>query len=164
MAEPALSEAWFDAKPMVLLIGQYSVGKTSFINYLLGRSFAGSRIGPEMTTDRFVAVMYGDTEKTTPGESRPSEEGAWEPLVLPVLARTRCRACVHVLFLEHLSSRSSHALDAGCVFPPLPDRRQRAHVPAGHALPLAQEIWDQLSESARGRRPPGADSKARHLD
>jgi len=81
MAEPALSEAWFDAKPMVLLIGQYSVGKTSFINYLLGRSFAGSRIGPEMTTDRFVAVMYGDTEKTTPGGSSPAEAGCLQMLV-----------------------------------------------------------------------------------
>jgi len=73
MNEPALSEAWFDAKPMVLLIGQYSVGKTSFINYLLGRSFAGSRVGPEMTTDRFVAVMYGDNEKTTPGNALTSQ-------------------------------------------------------------------------------------------
>ncbi|EOD32492.1 hypothetical protein EMIHUDRAFT_456074 [Emiliania huxleyi CCMP1516] len=73
MAEPALSDAWFEAKPMVLLIGQYSVGKTSFINYLLGRGFAGSRVGPEMTTDRFVAVMYGDAEKTTPGNALTSQ-------------------------------------------------------------------------------------------
>jgi polynucleotide 5'-kinase involved in rRNA processing len=33
------------AKPQVLLIGQYSVGKTSFIRYLLGRDFPGQRIG-----------------------------------------------------------------------------------------------------------------------
>jgi hypothetical protein len=31
------------AKPQVLLIGQYSVGKTSFIRYLLGRDFPGQR-------------------------------------------------------------------------------------------------------------------------
>ena len=73
MGEPALSDAWFDAKPMVLLLGQYSVGKTSFINYLLGRGFPGQRIGPEMTTDRFVAVMYGDAEKTTPGNALTSQ-------------------------------------------------------------------------------------------
>ena len=71
--EPALSDAWFDAKPMVLLVGQYSVGKTSFIKYLLGRSFPNQHIGPEPTTDRFVAVMYGDQEKVTPGNALTSQ-------------------------------------------------------------------------------------------
>jgi len=46
---------------MVLLLGQYSVGKTSFIEYLLERPFPGQRIGPEPTTDKFIAVTYGDT-------------------------------------------------------------------------------------------------------
>jgi len=59
----------FDAKPMVLLLGQYSVGKTSFIEYLLKRPFPGQRIGPEPTTDRYVAVMYGDEEQTIPGNA-----------------------------------------------------------------------------------------------
>jgi len=36
---PLMNDGDFDAKPMVLLIGQYSVGKTSFIRYLLGRDF-----------------------------------------------------------------------------------------------------------------------------
>jgi len=45
------------AKPQVLLIGQYSVGKTSFIRYLLGRDFPGQRIGPEPTTDRFTGTF-----------------------------------------------------------------------------------------------------------
>ena len=45
---------------MVLLLGQYSVGKTSFIRSLLGRDFPGIRIGPEPTTDRFLAVMRAD--------------------------------------------------------------------------------------------------------
>jgi GTPase SAR1 family protein len=44
------------AKPQVMLIGQYSVGKTSFIRYLLGRDFPGQRIGPEPTTDRFTGT------------------------------------------------------------------------------------------------------------
>lgn len=66
---PLLSDADFDAKPQVLMIGQYSVGKTSFIEYLLGRSFPGQRIGPEPTTDRFVAVMHGDEERTVPGNA-----------------------------------------------------------------------------------------------
>jgi EH domain-containing protein 1 len=59
----------FDAKPMVLLLGQYSTGKTSFIEYVLEREFPGQRIGPEPTTDRFVAVMKGDQDRTIPGNA-----------------------------------------------------------------------------------------------
>ncbi|OWZ19242.1 hypothetical protein PHMEG_0006541 [Phytophthora megakarya] len=66
---PILSDADFEAKPQVLMIGQYSVGKTSFIEYLLGRPFPGQRVGPEPTTDRFVAVMHGDEERTVPGNA-----------------------------------------------------------------------------------------------
>eukprot|EP01083_Nonionella_stella_P230891 815813_1 len=67
---PLLSEADFLAAPMVLLMGQYSVGKTTFIKYLLERDFPGSRIGPEPTTDKFVAVMYNDKkERVIPGNA-----------------------------------------------------------------------------------------------
>jgi len=54
---------------MVLLIGQYSTGKTTFIRYLLEQDFPGLRIGPEPTTDRFIAVMYGDQEAVIPGNA-----------------------------------------------------------------------------------------------
>jgi len=64
-----LSESDFDAKPMVLLIGQYSTGKTTFIKYLLEQEFPGCRIGPEPTTDRFIAVMHGDQEGVIPGNA-----------------------------------------------------------------------------------------------
>lgn len=57
------------AKPMVLLVGQYSVGKTSFIRYLLGRDFPGQRIGPEPTTDRFTVLLNGPEERTIPGNA-----------------------------------------------------------------------------------------------
>jgi len=67
---PCLSEADFLAAPMVLLMGQYSVGKTTFIKYLLERDFPGSRIGPEPTTDKFVAVMYNaNRERVIPGNA-----------------------------------------------------------------------------------------------
>lgn len=56
-------------RPQVMLIGQYSVGKTSFIRYILGRDFPGQRIGPEPTTDRFVAVMDGVDERVIPGNA-----------------------------------------------------------------------------------------------
>ena len=68
-----MNDGDFDAKPMVLLIGQYSVGKTSFIRYLLGRDFPNQHIGPEPTTDRFIVVMYGDREKVTPGNALTSQ-------------------------------------------------------------------------------------------
>ena len=49
---PVLEDADFDARPMVMLVGQYSTGKTTFIKYLLESDFPGIRIGPEPTTDR----------------------------------------------------------------------------------------------------------------
>ncbi|ENN79547.1 hypothetical protein D910_04698 [Dendroctonus ponderosae] len=66
---PPLSDADFDAQPLILLVGQYSTGKTTFIRYLLERDFPGMRIGPEPTTDKFIAVMYGDKEGVIPGNA-----------------------------------------------------------------------------------------------
>merc|ERR1719189_168440 len=68
-ASPNLKDAYFDAKPFVLLIGQYSVGKTTFIRYLLERDFPGVRIGPEPTTDRFMVLMEGPNDRTIPGNA-----------------------------------------------------------------------------------------------
>lgn len=70
---PPLSPSYFEAKPMVLLVGQYSVGKTSFIRYLLGRDFPGSRIGPEPTTDKFTCIMLGTQDKIIPGAALCSQ-------------------------------------------------------------------------------------------
>jgi len=64
-----LNDPDFDAKPMVLFVGQYSTGKTSLIRYLLERDYPGLRIGPEPTTDTFNAVMYGDQEQIIPGNA-----------------------------------------------------------------------------------------------
>eukprot|EP00124_Ichthyophonus_hoferi_P000632 Ihof_evm3s25 gene=Ihof_evmTU3s25 len=66
---PCLEESDFDAKPFILVLGQYSTGKSSFIQYLLGREYPGCRIGPEPTTDRFVAVMNGTDDRCTPGNA-----------------------------------------------------------------------------------------------
>ena len=52
-----------------MLIGQYSVGKTSFIKYILGRDFPGQRIGPEPTTDRFTVLINGPEERVIPGNA-----------------------------------------------------------------------------------------------
>jgi len=70
---PPLSPSDFDAPPMVLLLGQYSVGKTSFVKYLLGRDFPGIRVGPEPTTDRFTAILWGSQDKVIPGAALCSQ-------------------------------------------------------------------------------------------
>jgi N-terminal EH-domain containing protein/Dynamin family len=67
--QPLLRDSDFDANPMVLLLGQYSTGKTTFIKYLLEEKFPGAHIGPEPTTDRFMAVFHGQKEMVTPGNA-----------------------------------------------------------------------------------------------
>mmetsp|Transcript_57308 Transcript_57308/g.161872 ORF Transcript_57308/g.161872 Transcript_57308/m.161872 type:complete len:560 (+) Transcript_57308:39-1718(+) len=66
---PELADADFASKPMVLLIGQYSTGKSTFIRHLLGRDYPGLRIGPEPTTEKFVAVVHGDNDQVIPGNA-----------------------------------------------------------------------------------------------
>jgi len=70
---PPLSPADFVAPPQVLLLGQYSVGKTSFIKYLVGKDFPGIRVGPEPTTDRFTALLWGPNDKIVPGAALCSQ-------------------------------------------------------------------------------------------
>mmetsp|Transcript_20768 Transcript_20768/g.49104 ORF Transcript_20768/g.49104 Transcript_20768/m.49104 type:complete len:565 (-) Transcript_20768:515-2209(-) len=70
---PPLSPADFVAPPQVLLLGQYSVGKTSFIKYLVGRDFPGIRVGPEPTTDRFTTLLWGPNDKIVPGAALCSQ-------------------------------------------------------------------------------------------
>jgi len=57
-----IHESEFDANPMVLLLGQYSTGKTTFIRHLVGGDFPSMHIGPEPTTDRFTALIHGEEE------------------------------------------------------------------------------------------------------
>eukprot|EP01018_Ginkgo_biloba_P014240 Gb_12846 [translate_table: standard] len=68
-ASPTLTASDFDSKPMVMLLGQYSTGKTTFIKHLLGSSYPGAHVGPEPTTDRFVVVMSGADERSVPGNT-----------------------------------------------------------------------------------------------
>ncbi|CAB4059419.1 EH domain-containing protein 1,EH domain-containing protein 3,EH domain-containing protein 2,EH domain-containing protein 4 [Lepeophtheirus salmonis] len=64
-----LEESDFNSKPIVLLIGQYSTGKTSLVRYLLGEDFPGIRIGPEPTTEKFNIIMKGSDERIIPGNA-----------------------------------------------------------------------------------------------
>ncbi|XP_052118379.1 EH domain-containing protein 1-like [Arachis duranensis] len=56
-ASPLLTNNDFDAKPMVMLLGQHSTGKTTFINHFLRNDYPGAHVGPEPTTERFIVVM-----------------------------------------------------------------------------------------------------------
>ena len=56
----SLSENEIMAKPIVLLIGQYSTGKTTFIQKTIGRQFPGARIGPEPTVSLLVSTKIVD--------------------------------------------------------------------------------------------------------
>ncbi|CAD5119893.1 DgyrCDS8474 [Dimorphilus gyrociliatus] len=67
--QPSLEEADFEAKPMILLVGQYSTGKTSFIRHLLEEDFPGMRIGPEPTTDKFIILTGGSQKSIIPGNA-----------------------------------------------------------------------------------------------
>ena len=80
---PPLSEADFHARPLVLLLGQYSCGKTTFITHLLRRSFPLAVIGPEPTTDRFCVVHHGHDERSTPGHTLSTQ------VALPFTGLTR---------------------------------------------------------------------------
>ena len=64
---PPLTNADIVAKPSVLVIGQYSVGKTTFIKYILEREFPGCQIGPEPTTDSFMAIVGNNKDRIIPG-------------------------------------------------------------------------------------------------
>ena len=66
---PVWTDGDFDAQPTVLLLGQYSTGKTTFIKHLLGREAPGMHIGPEPTTDKFMAVLHGREERVIPGNA-----------------------------------------------------------------------------------------------
>lgn len=66
---PPILDSELQAKPTVLLIGQYSTGKTTFIRHLIGMDYPDIHIGPEPTTDKFVAVVYGKETKTIMGNA-----------------------------------------------------------------------------------------------
>ena len=66
---PLMSDSDFEAKPSILLLGQYSTGKTTFIKHLLEREYPGCHIGPEPTTDRFFVIEHGIEERRTPGNT-----------------------------------------------------------------------------------------------
>ncbi|XP_010252585.1 PREDICTED: EH domain-containing protein 1-like isoform X1 [Nelumbo nucifera] len=103
---PLLTNSDFDARPMVMLLGQYSTGKTTFITHLLKSSYPGAHIGPEPTTDRFVVVMSGHDERSIPGNTIAVQAdmpfGGLTTFGTTFLSKFQCSQMPHPL-LEHIS-------------------------------------------------------------
>ncbi|VDN05952.1 unnamed protein product [Thelazia callipaeda] len=70
---PPLRDQEFFGKPTILLLGQYSVGKTSMISYLLNGNYPGADIGPEPTTDIFAHVDFSEKSQTISGITLASD-------------------------------------------------------------------------------------------
>ena len=75
-----LDDSFFDTKPVVLLIGQYSTGKTTFIRNCLGVGFPGMKIGRHPTTDKFTIVLYREAEGIEPGNTLISDQSRYSSL------------------------------------------------------------------------------------
>ena len=54
---------------MILVIGQYSTGKSTLIKHLIGVDYPDINIGTEPTTDRFICVMKGPEKKVLQGHA-----------------------------------------------------------------------------------------------
>ncbi|KAH9605320.1 hypothetical protein KSS87_022448 [Heliosperma pusillum] len=103
---PLLANSDFDAKPMVMLLGQYSTGKTTFIKHILKSSYPGAHIGPEPTTDRFVVIMSGPDERSIPGNTIAVQAdmpfGGLTSFGTAFLSKFECSQMPHPL-LEHIT-------------------------------------------------------------
>ncbi|XP_058742914.1 EH domain-containing protein 1-like isoform X1 [Vicia villosa] len=113
---PLLTNSDFDAKPMVMLLGQYSTGKTTFIKHLLKCSYPGAHIGPEPTTDRFVVVMSGPDERRIPGNTAAIQAdmpfSGLTTFGTTFLSKFECSQMPHPL-LEHITFVDSPGVLSG---------------------------------------------------
>jgi len=59
----------FLSNPQVLIVGQYSTGKTSMIKWLTQSNSNYFDVRPQPSTDKFMAVVHGDEEKLVAGNA-----------------------------------------------------------------------------------------------
>lgn len=59
----------FEAKPQVLLLGQYSTGKTSMARWLTGVDSTHFDVRPQPSTDKFMAVVHGPSPRLIHGNA-----------------------------------------------------------------------------------------------
>uniref|UniRef100_A0A5S6QKD4 EH domain-containing protein n=1 Tax=Trichuris muris TaxID=70415 RepID=A0A5S6QKD4_TRIMR len=70
---PPMLDAEFTCPPAVLVVGEYSVGKTTMVNHFLNMDYLGSRTGPEPTTDSFCILSYGKEQCQLPASTMISD-------------------------------------------------------------------------------------------
>lgn len=109
---PALEEADFENKPMVLLVGQYSTGKTTFIRYEKGGA-AAAHLEPAASQRRFPPPPpVGDARAyVAPPPSRPFRHCPAQPRRMAVRDRGGR------LFFLFKSSYISSAGETFCIPP-----------------------------------------------
>mmetsp|Transcript_20333 Transcript_20333/g.36973 ORF Transcript_20333/g.36973 Transcript_20333/m.36973 type:complete len:453 (+) Transcript_20333:61-1419(+) len=66
---PPITEEEFEARPQVLLVGQYSTGKTSMVKWLTGVDSPHFDVRPQPSTDKFMAVVHGPEERLIHGNA-----------------------------------------------------------------------------------------------
>jgi len=66
---PPISLEEFEARPQVLLLGQYSTGKTSMVQWLTGVTSNHFDVRPQPSTDKFMACVHGPEERIIHGNA-----------------------------------------------------------------------------------------------
>lgn len=64
-----LEDVDFDAKPMVLIVGQHSSARTTFIHYLLECEPPAPYLKADLMTDRFITLIFDEKQRTIPGNA-----------------------------------------------------------------------------------------------
>jgi len=67
--DAALTASELEARPQVLMVGQYSTGKTSLVKWVTGIDSSFFDIRPQPSTDKFMAIVHGDEEKVINGDA-----------------------------------------------------------------------------------------------
>eukprot|EP00928_Gymnodinium_smaydae_P083491 TRINITY_DN6672_c1_g1_i1.p1 TRINITY_DN6672_c1_g1~~TRINITY_DN6672_c1_g1_i1.p1 ORF type:complete len:462 (+),score=122.36 TRINITY_DN6672_c1_g1_i1:51-1388(+) len=66
---PPVTVEEYEARPQVLLVGQYSTGKTSVVKWLTGVDSPHFDVRPQPSTDKFMAVVHGPEERLIQGNA-----------------------------------------------------------------------------------------------
>lgn len=64
-----LEDVNFEAKPMVLIVGQHSTARTTFIQYLLECEPPAAYLNADPITDHFITLSFDEKERTIPGNA-----------------------------------------------------------------------------------------------
>mmetsp|Transcript_48634 Transcript_48634/g.137491 ORF Transcript_48634/g.137491 Transcript_48634/m.137491 type:complete len:458 (+) Transcript_48634:50-1423(+) len=66
---PPITAEEFICRPQVMLLGQYSTGKTTMTKWFTGVNSPHFDIRPQPSTDKFMAVVHGHEEKSIQGNA-----------------------------------------------------------------------------------------------